>query len=63
MLECRSNFSNQYKSDNLQCPLKGSAEDTQEHLLYCDKIDLNCLTDDIPEHIYLLMMLKKWQQS
>ena len=50
MLECRSNFSNQYKSDNLQCPLKCSAEDSQEHLLHCDKIDFTCLTDDIPEH-------------
>ena len=50
MVECRTNFSNQYKTDDLKCPLKCSDQDTQEHIIHCDKIDINCLAEELPKH-------------
>ena len=50
MVECRTNFSNQYKTDDLKCPLKCSNQDTQEHIIHCDKIDVNCLAEELPKH-------------
>ena len=44
MLDCRANFGQKYKNDDMNCPLKCETKDTQKHLLECDKIDTNCIS-------------------
>ena len=43
MLEVKTNFRNDFKNEDLNCPLKCQNEDDQKHLLECNKIDANCI--------------------
>ena len=44
MLDCKTNFSNGYKNEEKNCPLKCQNKDTQKHLLVGGKIDVQCIT-------------------
>ena len=44
----KNNFRNNYTNTDIMCPLCGNEEDTQEHLLRCEKININ---DDEGEYI------------
>ena len=51
MLECRVNFRNRYKNEDLLCPLKCGSLDDQKHILECSEIDVNAIIDqEIPEY-------------
>ena len=54
MLEVKTNFRNDFKNEDLNCPLKCQNEDDQKHLLECDKIDANCIIGvEAPEYRYI----------
>ena len=44
MLECKLNFRQKYKKDELHCPLQCEELDSQQHLLDCDRIPTQCLS-------------------
>ena len=51
MLDCKTNFSNGYKNEEMNCPLQCQHQDTQKHLLVCGKIDDQCISGlTIPEY-------------
>ena len=51
MLDCKTNFSNGYKNEEMNCPLQCQNQDTQKHLLVCGKIDDQCISGlIIPEY-------------
>ena len=51
MLECRVNFRNRYKNEDLLCPLKCGSLDDQKLILECSEIDVNAIIDqEIPEY-------------
>ena len=50
MLDVKCNFKNKYSGNQLECPLKCSLEDTQEHLLLCKKLDLKQITEQLPQY-------------
>ena len=41
MVDC-----NHYKNESLNCPLNCEKVDTQEHILECDKIDANSISNN-----------------
>ena len=50
-LDCKTNFSNGYKNEEMNCPLQCQNQDTQKHLLVCGKIDDQCISGlIIPEY-------------
>ena len=51
-IECKSNFKNKYKYDNLLCQLCGEDADTQPHILHCETLNsyLKC-EDTIKEKV------------
>ena len=38
MIDLKMNFRNKFRKDDLNCPLKCGENDSQQHLLHCDKI-------------------------
>jgi hypothetical protein len=38
MFNVRNNFRNNYREDNIQCPLCEKAQDTQQHLFTCETL-------------------------
>jgi predicted CopG family antitoxin len=51
MLEVKTKLRNDFKNEDLNCPLKCQNEDDQKHLLECDKIDANCIIGvEAPEY-------------
>ena len=51
MLECRVNFRNRYKNEDLLCPLKCGNLDDQQHLLECSELDVNAVIgQEIPKY-------------
>ena len=52
MLDCKTNFSNGHKNEEINCPLKCQEQDTQKHLLECRKIDPHCTVPckDVPDY-------------
>ena len=48
MLELRANFKQKYLWTGVDCELGGMEEETQEHILSCDKIPDSSLTYEIP---------------
>ena len=60
MLDCRKNFLNKHKND-LSCPLLGcEQDDTQVHLLNCDKLPTQCVSQTSTEVFYFPT---KWKLS
>ena len=57
MLELKCNFKNKYSKKDFQCPLKCNLEDSQKHLLLCEKLELNQITKQLPQHEDLLSVL------
>ena len=51
MLKVRHNFKNNYVNKSKKCPLGCGSEDTQEHLLFCSKIEeSSASTQNQPEY-------------
>ena len=52
MIDCRKNFPNKHKNE-LSCPLPGcEQDDTQVHLLNCDKLPTQCVNQTNAEVVY-----------
>ena len=52
MLQVKTNFKNDHKSEDLNCPLKCPNVDDQKHLFQCDKIDAECIIGlDAPQYL------------
>ena len=52
MLDCKTNFSNGHKNEEMNCPLKCQDQDTQKQLLECRKNDPHCTVHckDVPDY-------------
>ena len=50
MLQLKCNFKNKYSKKDFQCPLKCNLEDSQKHLLLCEKLELNQITKQLPQY-------------
>ena len=50
MLELKCNLKSKYSKKNLQCPLKCNLEDSQKHLLLCEKLEVNLITSQLPQY-------------
>ena len=50
MLDVRTNYRNRYTQTDVKCPFKCNSEDSQEHLLECDKLETNQLSENLPKY-------------
>ena len=50
MVDVKTNFKNKYPKNELKCPFKCDADDTQMHLLECEKLETNTLVKEMPKY-------------
>ena len=52
MINVKANFKSRYLKTDVNCPLGCAILDSQEHLLQCTRIELNCLVmeDNQPKY-------------
>ena len=53
MLEVKCNFKNKYSENDLECPLKCTLNDSQKHLLLCNKLEHHQIIEQLPQYEYL----------
>ena len=61
MLEVKLNFRNKYSKDDLECPFKCSIADSQKHLLLCQKLEGNQISNQLPhyEDLFTVNVIKQ----
>ena len=53
MLNFKANYKSKYLKTNMNCPMGCPVLDTQEHVLFCTKIESNCLNSEKNEPNYI----------